>query len=114
MWRNEIQDCCFQNTLLRFQPDRAKALPDFALGLFLVYFRRGDFARVSSKTSNVAHLGAMRFAKMPFLLPPLSLQKEFANRVTEVRGLEAEQAGARGRLDDLFQSLLHRAFIGEL
>ncbi len=47
-------------------------------------------------------------------LPPLSLQRQFAARVAEIRALEARQAESRHRLDDLFQSLLHRAFRGEL
>ena len=37
-----------------------------------------------------------------------------AARVSEVRALQAEQATSRRRLDELFQSLLHRAFQGEL
>jgi len=42
------------------------------------------------------------------------LQKEFAARVTEIRALQAEQAASRQRLESLFQSLLHRAFNGDL
>lgn len=48
------------------------------------------------------------------LVPPLTLQKEFAIRVSEIRAMQAEQAASRRRLDDLFQSMLHRAFQGEL
>jgi type I restriction enzyme S subunit len=51
---------------------------------------------------------------MNILLPPLSLQKEFAARVSDIRAMQAEQATSRRRLDDLFQSMLHRAFNGEL
>jgi type I restriction enzyme, S subunit len=47
-------------------------------------------------------------------LPPIALQKEFADRVAEIRELEAGQATSRTRLDTLFQSMLHRAFNGEL
>jgi type I restriction enzyme S subunit len=47
-------------------------------------------------------------------LPPLAMQNEFAQRVTEIRALEAAQATSRTRLDALFQSMLHRAFNGEL
>lgn len=50
----------------------------------------------------------------PCPIPPLPLQKEFAQRVTEIRELEAGQAASRRRLEELFQSLLHRAFNGEL
>jgi hypothetical protein len=35
-------------------------------------------------------------------------------RVLEVRELESAQAASRQRLDALFQSMLHRAFQGEL
>lgn len=47
------------------------------------------------------------------LVPPLAQQKEFAARVREIRAVQAEQAAGRRRLDDLFQSTLHRAFQGE-
>ena len=53
-------------------------------------------------------------ALMPAICPPLSLQKEFAIRVSGIRTLQAEQAASRKRLDDLFQSMLHRAFQAEL
>jgi type I restriction enzyme S subunit len=46
--------------------------------------------------------------------PPLSLQRAFAARVAEIRAMEERQAESRRRLDDLFQSLLHRAFQGGL
>jgi len=47
-------------------------------------------------------------------VPPLPLQREFAAQVAEVRAMEAKQTESRRRLDDLFASLLHRAFRGEL
>lgn len=59
-------------------------------------------------------LNQARLNLIPIPLPPLSLQQQFADRVAEVRALEESQAASRERLDDLFQSLLHRAFTGEL
>jgi len=82
--------------------------------VFLAYFRTGEFSKISSKTSNVAHLGASRFSQMAFPLPPINLQREFATRVAEVRALEQRQAESRSHLDALFASLLDRAFKGEL
>jgi type I restriction enzyme S subunit len=114
MWRNEIPDCCFQNTLLRFQPDRETTLPEFALALFMHYFRSGEFAKISSKTSNVAHLGAGRFSAMPFPLPPIELQREFSRRVAAVERLKTAHRVSLAELDALFASLQHRAFRGEL
>jgi HsdM N-terminal domain len=48
------------------------------------------------------------------LVPPLQLQREFSARVSEIRALEAQQVASGKQLDDLFQSMLHRAFNGEL
>jgi len=53
-------------------------------------------------------------SKVQIPLPPLSLQREFAARVTEVRELERRQAESRRRLDALFAALLARAFNGAL
>ena len=55
-----------------------------------------------------------RLMTLPIEVPPLPLQKEFAQRVSEIRGLEADQAASRRGLDGLFQSMIHRAFNGEL
>lgn len=47
-------------------------------------------------------------------VPPIELQRAFAAHVAEIRALQAAQATSHQRLGDLFQSLLHRAFQGEL
>ena len=54
------------------------------------------------------------FAQIRIPVPPLSLQNEFAQRVKELREMESAQAASRRRLEALFQSMLHRAFNGEL
>lgn len=48
------------------------------------------------------------------LVPPLPLQQEFAQRVGEIRKLQAAQAASRKQTEHLFQSMLHRAFNQEL
>ncbi len=47
-------------------------------------------------------------------VPPLSLQREFAGRVAAVEKLKAAQRASLAELDELFASLQHRAFRGEL
>jgi restriction endonuclease S subunit len=68
--------------------------------------------RANSTTVRGIRQAELRKVQIP--VPPLPLQKEFANRVTEIRALETQQAASRERLDALFQSMLHRAFRGEL
>mgnify|MGYP001604244044 CR=1 FL=1 len=48
------------------------------------------------------------------LVPSLSIQREFAARVAEGRAMEEKQAQSQTRLEALFDSMLARAFAGEL
>jgi type I restriction enzyme S subunit len=114
MWQNELPDCCFQNTLIRFRADPNVTNPEFALAIFREYLHRGAFARISSKTSNVAHLGAGRFAAMPFPLPPREQQDHFAAARKKLRSTIVTAQKARQESDDLFASLIRRAFQGVL
>lgn len=47
-------------------------------------------------------------------LPPLPLQLEFAKLVEDIEAEKARQTESKKKLDELFQSLMHRAFTGEL
>ncbi len=70
--------------------------------------------QVSTAGHGTKKLDSDRLREVPIPVPPLSLQKEFAARVSDIRAMQAEQTASRRRLDDLFHSMLHRAFQGEL
>ena len=110
MWRNEINDCCFQNTLVRFQPNPSAMNSEFALAALLHYYRSGALSQISSKTSNVAHLGAGRFAKLTLYCPPLSEQREFSSRFEDVRSIQSQQSAATAKAQASFDALLARCF----
>ena len=57
------------------------------------------------------NLGDLR--RLPVPVPPLMLQKEFARQIQFIRELEAAQVSSQFRLDDLFDSTLHRVFVGQ-
>jgi len=91
-----------------------KALdPFYTWAYFQTSFFRSELKRLSQQATR-AYVGITRQKELPFLLPRLTLQKEFAKWVTAIRKLEAKQAASRERLDALLQSMLHRAFRGEL
>jgi type I restriction enzyme S subunit len=52
--------------------------------------------------------------QIPMVQPPLALQRQFGVRIAHIRALESGQAISNRRLDDLFQSMLDRAFSGKL
>ncbi|MGO9204445.1 MAG: restriction endonuclease subunit S [Limisphaerales bacterium] len=79
IYNGEITECCFQNTLIRFQCS-PRILPKFAHGFFQACLYSGRFAQVASGTQ-IRHLGAGRFAKMPFPIVSSKAQQELAARL---------------------------------
>ena len=117
MFRGELADCCFTNTLVRFRAG-ALILPEFALLMFRSWMRNGTFQRIAKITTNIAHLGAGRFAQLPMPIPPLH-EQAFIVRVArhlilEVDALESDLGVQFDQLVDARQSILHAAFTGRL
>lgn len=115
MWRNELPECCYQNTIIRFRPH--VVLPDYALVVFRHYAASGIFARVA-RGVGIQHLGGSRFAELQFPLPPLNEQKRIADAVgerrAEIREAESHLRTALERLDAQRKEILAAAVSGEL
>lgn len=117
MFRNEIQDACFQNTLIRFQAydclDR-----QYALIQFRSYMHTRRFMDESQITTNIAHLSVGRFSEIEFPLPPLAEQirivAEVERRLSLIDQLEKTVEADLTRAKRLRQSILKRAFEGQL
>lgn len=52
--------------------------------------------------------------ELPVICPPIELQREFERRYLALTSIKASQSESMEALDDLFSSLQHRAFRGEL
>ena len=69
---------------------------------------------VQARGANTEGLTLEMLRAVRIMLPPLSIQHDFADCVAHIRALKTAQSASRERLENLFQSLLHRAFQGEL
>ncbi|MGA2587423.1 MAG: restriction endonuclease subunit S [Candidatus Aminicenantales bacterium] len=105
--------CVFAGYLIRFKINQILSLPVFVFAFLQTAAYWSQLNRLKRAVAQ-PNVNAKQMASLGFPLPPLPLQKEFAQRVTEIRGIEAEQAASRSRLDALFQSMLYRAFNGDL
>ncbi len=74
---------------------------------------RSTIARYMTGTTR-GRISRGNLSQIPTICPPITLQRDFAARATAIHSMVALQAKSRRRLDDLFQSLLHRAFNGGL
>lgn len=97
---------CFPDSMVGFVPSK-KVLVDYVRQWLVTMESHLEEAapQMAQKNINLRIL-----SKLVIPVPPLPLQQEFAQRVSEIRGLEAAQAASRQRTEHLFQSMLHRAF----
>jgi type I restriction enzyme S subunit len=84
MYDGAIPGCCFQKTLLRFRAFDGVS-KEWSLGYFQFCQHFGIFASISSQTTSVAHLTALRFKALQFPRPALNMQDEFVERYRSIR-----------------------------
>lgn len=115
IWRGEIENCCFQNTILRVRPSACSS--EFLYWYFLFCALTEQFV---SRTQgvNIYHIGKEGLASFPIPLPPKVDQDEIVQRIerafTWIDRLASEATGARKLIDNLDQAILAKAFRGEL
>jgi type I restriction enzyme S subunit len=103
----------FAGYLIRFRISSQGVLPAY-VATFLhtsEYWRQLNSLKRAVAQPNV---NAKQLASIRLPLPPPELQVEFCSRARRIQEIESAQMLSRGHLDNLFQSLLHRAFEGEL
>ena len=114
LWNEEIIECIHQNHIFRVRLTSADIHPLFLN--WIIGSQRGKkyFLKSAKQTTGIASINMTQLKGFPLLLPPLSLQQEFARRVEAIDRLKATQRESLAQLDALFASLQHRAFQGEL
>lgn len=112
--RPQAKESIIGTNLIRIRLDNRRVLPEFFAALFTHF--AGDVGRLRADTNEASYsfMSTTVLKSLRIYLPPIALQERFVARVAGIRELEAAQAASRQRIDDLFQSLLHRAFQGAL
>jgi type I restriction enzyme S subunit len=105
-----VKDSIMGSNLIRLALDRRKVVPEFFSTLMTFFAKDVGRLRANIDEGAYSFMNTTVLKTLRIYVPPLPLQTEFAQRVTEIRALEADQAASRRRLEDLFQSLLQRAF----
>jgi type I restriction enzyme, S subunit len=114
IYRGELPSACFTNTLVRFRPCPSLNVK-FALSVFRAFMHSGRFQKIARWTTNIAHLGADRFARLAFPLPPLAEQKrivaEVERRLSVVDELESVVTANLHRATRLRHAILQKEFV---
>ncbi len=107
-------DVAFPDTIIAARVSPQQVVPSF---LEIVWKSRGVRRQIEAgarTTNGTFKINQTLLEGVTFVCPPLPLQTEFSVRVHAVRKLEAAHRASLAKLDELFASLQHRAFRGEL
>ena len=115
VWTGEIENCCFQNTLLRLQARDIN--PGYLYWYCHMAAATGRFGE-TSRGVNIRHLGKQGLARFPITVAPRAEQEDIVTRLQEqfqqASECEAAIELALERTHALRRSILTTAFAGHL
>jgi type I restriction enzyme, S subunit len=114
IWHNQVENCIHQNHIFRVRLDRKQALPRFFSAYLLTPFVKAYFLKCAKQTTNLASINMSQLKALPVPLPSLELQEQFIKVVDKFEQLQSQQREATRQAEHFFETLLHRAFRGEL
>lgn len=93
--------------------DLKKLNPIYLLRFLDMDFNKQQFRKFTTNTAKQAlNMSNIRLLEIP--IPPISLQQQFAEIVNKTEALKEKQKQSEQELENLFQSLMQKAFKGEL
>ena len=114
VWNGEVEECIHQNHIFRIRVTSPLLHPVFLS--WLIGSQRGKryFLRAAKQTTGIASINKGQLGRFPLLVPPIGLQRRFADRLQRLDDLRSTLLSASEETVALFASLQHRAFNGEL
>lgn len=114
IWYAPIPVCIHQNHIFRVRPDQTCINPEFLSAIIGSERCKRYFFRMAKQTTGIASINMRQLRKCPILVPPLQLQDKYSEFE---RKFQSSVKGITNRfltIDNLFNSLVQRAFRGQL
>ena len=113
IWRNHLLECYFQKALHRVRVKK-EVLNEFYFVYWLKEMARLKGLKDYVSSVTIPHLTGAKLKSIDIALPPVNLQNQFADGVQAIEAQKAQAQASLAQAEDLFNSLLQRAFKGEL
>ena len=110
VWHDEIQPCFFQKALHRVRCNRQIIHPDYLAWWFKYNCDHDGFAAIAGAKATIAHLPGIKLKKLKVVVPPLELQEQFAEFVSEVDRQKAALRRSLTALTTLKSALMQEYF----
>ena len=114
VWYGQIEKCIHQNHIFRVRPNTEVILAEFLSALIGSKYGKKYFLKAAKQTTGIATINSTQLKKFPAIVPDLEVQNHFVSVKQRVAIQKQQQQHALAKSEELFQSLLQRAFKGEL
>ncbi|WP_300006947.1 restriction endonuclease subunit S [Pseudonocardia sp.] len=108
LWNGELEDCAFQNTLLRVRPQEGVD-SRYLNHYFSWQASTGAFAR-GSRGVGIHHLGREALAAWPIPLPTIEKQGQIVAILDKVHNIKSKRCQVVAHLEDVVRSTFHHMF----
>ncbi|MEN6553205.1 MAG: restriction endonuclease subunit S [Methanobacterium sp.] len=114
VWHNEVPNCIHQNHIFRVRLKNGDLNPTYLSKLIGSLYGKLYFLKSAKQTTGIASINSTQLKKFPVIIPPIELQNQFAEIVQQVETLKSHQSQSKQQIDNLFNTLMQKAFKGEL
>ncbi len=114
VWNNEIENCIHQNHIFRVRLTYGKSTPLYLSWLCGSDYGKRYFLKSGKQTTGIASINKTQLRRFPVLQPPVELQNQFAQHIEAIDQQKQSAQASLEKSESLFNSLLQRAFKGEL
>jgi type I restriction enzyme, S subunit len=114
VWNGEIKNCIHQNHIFRVRLTSQSHIPLYLSKLCGSEYGKRYFIKSGKQTTGIASINKTQLRRFPVLCPPIVLQNQFAERIQLIEAQKQQAQRSLEKSEALFNSLLQRAFTGEL
>ncbi len=104
----------FESNMMRLGVDRKRLNPVFVIHFLQTNLARRHFQMCAKDAVNQSSINQQDVQALPVPLPPLPIQDDFASLVDVFGALRGRHLASEANARNLFASIQHRAFRGEL
>ena len=113
IWKNDLDDCFYQKALHRVRVNNGVLIVEYLQSYFYWVSKLGALSSSASEVT-FSHLTAEKLKKLKIPKPPIELQNQYAERIKSIETQKQLALASLEKSEALFNTLLQRAFKGEL
>jgi len=105
--------CAYAGYLIRFKPDINQIIPLYLFALTHTEYYK-SWVEARKRVAGQPNINGQEYSSFSVLCPPVPLQQKFSSLLNHLNNNRKNRYECHARLETLFNSLLHRAFTGDL